>query len=98
MIEIRKFFDKTEAEIITDFLEKNGIPCFLSSDDSGGTRPHLGLQTGYRLLVNENFVEEAERIISMTKNSKKIEPWTCQCGQVIQGQFSSCWNCGKDRT
>lgn len=26
------------------------------------------------------------------------KPWSCAgCGETIEGQFSECWNCGRDR-
>jgi hypothetical protein len=24
--------------------------------------------------------------------------WKCQCGEILEGQFSACWHCGAERT
>ena len=63
MIEVKRVFNKIEADILADFLNENGIPCLLSGDDAGGMRLHLGMQTGYRILVEDKFVDEAKSII-----------------------------------
>jgi hypothetical protein len=26
------------------------------------------------------------------------EPWTCECGETLGGQFTQCWSCGNYRT
>lgn len=25
------------------------------------------------------------------------DSWRCSCGETIEGQFSHCWNCGRER-
>ena len=26
------------------------------------------------------------------------QPWKCECGEMLGGQFTQCWNCGAYRT
>jgi rubrerythrin len=53
--------------------------------------------------VNEQDVDRAMQIISEMKEGgpATIEPqsnWTCpKCGEVLEGQFSNCWNCSTER-
>ena len=63
MIAIRVVHDPIEAEIIVGLLKDQGIEAFVSGDDAGGMRPHLGMQTGYRIMVTESQAEEAAGIL-----------------------------------
>lgn len=45
---------------------------------------------------NESDYRTAERLIetALAQNTGG-EPWKCQCGEIIEGQFDTCWSCGK---
>lgn len=53
-----------EAQIIAGMLESNGIKAVVSSDDAGGTEPQLQLTAGVRVLVDQDDVPDAERLIA----------------------------------
>jgi hypothetical protein len=63
-----------EAEIVRELLLSNGIEAFVVSDDCGAVDPALSFARGVQLLVAENDVEQAERIIAeATANKSKSE-------------------------
>jgi len=101
------FNSEIEAEVSRSRLEASGIEAFVSKDDAGGMRPHLQLSQGVRLLVSEADVEVAREILQAdahedsNKESSfaKTETWQCNgCGEIIETQFTECWQCGTSRS
>ncbi len=98
------FNSEFEAELARERLEVSGIEAYISKDDAGGARPDLQLARGVRLLVFENDVATAKKLLQ-TQGSD-TEPaftegkdWTCSgCGEEIEGQFTECWQCGTSRS
>jgi len=46
--------------------------------------------------------EDYERALSLVeqelhKPPTNAEAWHCRCGETIEGQFSHCWHCGRER-
>lgn len=51
-------------------------------------------------VLNDADRQPAERVIAEFRRALPKRPaWNCmQCGERSEGQFSSCWRCGTDRT
>jgi hypothetical protein len=62
-IVLKVFTNEFEAELAKGILEEEEIKAYISSDDSGGMRPHLQLTLGIRLLVLESDFERAKEIL-----------------------------------
>ena len=87
---------------LKNVLETFGIECvtkntYLSS--AAGELPPIECWPELWVVENERQAE-AEIILKKTlaplKSVKK--PWRCgRCGEEIEGQFTECWNCGRDR-
>jgi hypothetical protein len=42
--------------------------------------------------------ESARAILAEAKQADYHSPWRCVgCGEMIEGQFTACWNCGEVR-
>jgi hypothetical protein len=39
----------------------------------------------------------AELLIAESRDAVRDAPWRCICGEMIEGQFFSCWKCGANR-
>ena len=40
----------------------------------------------------------AEQIINDALSvATQQDSWRCACGELIEGQFDTCWSCGKDK-
>ena len=63
IIVVKTFMSEFEAEIAKGMLEEEGIECYVSSDDTGGMRPHLQLTLGVRLIVMEKDLQRALEIL-----------------------------------
>ncbi len=46
--------------------------------------------------------EDHDRALALVEAELRREPasesWNCRCGETIEGQFSHCWNCGRERS
>jgi hypothetical protein len=52
-------------------------------------------------VVDDEKVVRARSILRKTLAPLQSvkRPWACAgCGETIEGQFSECWNCGRDRS
>ncbi|GAM73559.1 hypothetical protein JCM19241_3014 [Vibrio ishigakensis] len=87
-----------EAHFISELLLAEKIPVEVRSvglfglqgelpmDDS--TQPHVWL-------LDPAYKEKAEAIIKAYMEADEQADWTCsECGEVNEGQFALCWNCG----
>ena len=63
LVAVRTFMNHIEADLAQSALEAAGIESAISADDAGGTRPHLWVGAGVRLLVRQADVERAVEIL-----------------------------------
>jgi len=64
LVEFREYKVRTEAEMVVDILRHNGIESMLQSDDLAGLNPSLGFVNGYQIMVKEDQLEEAKKLIN----------------------------------
>jgi hypothetical protein len=83
--------------IYQNILEGHGIRCWLKNQFlSAGVGDLPPIECWPQLCVDNADYEEAKRIVEEAMSHKVMTPWTCDsCGEVIEGQFSECWKCGK---
>lgn len=58
-----KTTDSIEAELVKGYLEELDIPCYLKSDNGGGTLPHLTALIGIQVMVRQEDLEQAKLAI-----------------------------------
>jgi hypothetical protein len=91
-----------EIAHLRNLLEADGIACQIRNDRLPGVVgeipfvecwPELWLHRSGDALRARALIE-----LALTP-SPAAEPWTCPgCGERIEGQFASCWNCGANDT
>ena len=59
-----EFSSRLEAEVARASLAGEGVDSVLSADDLGGLHPQLGLTSGVRLMVREDDLPLARRILA----------------------------------
>ena len=105
-VELGTYYNHLEAEVDRGLLAENGIKARISKDDCGGMMPNLQNSEGVRLHVKRSDLDKAQLIVAHDKSSStnletddgKAETWTCSsCGEVLEPQFTDCWNCGTSR-
>lgn len=87
---------------LKSLLDADGIECFLKNQYLTGGRGDLPLNECWPELwvTHDESYEHAMKIISAATSSPdkmNASDWRCNCGEMIEGQFSSCWNCGNDK-
>lgn len=87
---------------LKNVLDTFGIRCVARSDliSAAGELPPVECWPELWVLDDDKF-GRARSILRKTlaplQSVKK--PWHCAgCGETIEGQFSECWNCGRDRS
>lgn len=97
-----------DVHLLKDMLADEGIPSTIMGTLLQSARGELPMtaDTLPSLWVGEHDAERALQVTAEFDRIRKQGPglvaqakaWTCpQCGEKIEGQFSSCWNCGAER-
>jgi hypothetical protein len=97
--------DPVEAEFVKGLLESEeieaviqGLPLQMALGDIPISPESLP-----SVWVNEPDVARARQIVDEMQRggpaaSVAGETWTCpRCGEVMEGQFTTCWKCGTER-
>lgn len=63
------FSSRAEAEMAQGFLTNMEIPSHVSADDEGGLHPALGAQAGAKLLVPDEFEQQALEILEKSNSN-----------------------------
>lgn len=94
----------TEAHLVAGLLQSQGIPSHVQGELLFATRGEVPLTPSTLPSVwvdDDEQVEEALAIIrSRPADTAAIldRPWRCgQCGEMVEPQFTACWNCQAER-
>jgi hypothetical protein len=83
---------------VRNMLAAEGILAEIRNDRLGSVIGEIPfLETWPQLWVAVLDFERAQELIEQALHGPGLEepPWTCRsCGEVIEGQFMECWNCG----
>ena len=69
LVAVRTFSNHIEADLAKGALDAAGIESAISADDAGGTRPHLWVGAGVRLLVRLEDAERAAEVLETPATS-----------------------------
>lgn len=92
-----------EAYLVKGLLEANGIKAIVQGEELFGIRGGIPVTpaTSPSIWVAEQDVAEATQLIEeffRAEVNQQEASWHCpNCGEMIEGQFTTCWNCGTDR-
>jgi len=82
-------------------LENNGIECINKNQYLSGGKGELPLNECWPeiwVIHNEDYDHAMEIVNAVINNGpSSCSWWQCACGEKIEGQFSTCWQCGTDR-
>ncbi|HVQ37086.1 MAG TPA: DUF2007 domain-containing protein [Pyrinomonadaceae bacterium] len=95
--------DGANIEMLKALLEEADIRCMIRNEylsSAMGEVPFLEASPELWILKDEDYLRARSTLD--TWRATRIEagaPWACaQCGENIEGQFTSCWQCGNERT
>ena len=88
------------VSIFQNILEAYGIRCWMKNQYlTAGVGEIPPIECWPQLCVDDDDYEESKRIVDEALAEKDLPVWKCaSCGEVIEGQFTDCWNCGKSRS
>ena len=87
---------------LKNILETGGIGCVVKNSylaSAMGEIPPIECWPELWVLEDERY-QEAQAVLKQTLAPVMgvKGPWKCKnCGEMIEGQFSECWNCGARR-
>lgn len=97
-IVVQTFINEVEAQEARAQLEARGLEALIESDNCGGMRPHFDYSVGVKVLVREQQLEQAQELLRAAFVPVPEGTWVCAgCGESVENQFGTCWQCGRDR-
>jgi putative signal transducing protein len=94
--------DGANIEMLKGLLEEAQIRCMIRNEylsSAMGEVPFLESSPELWILNDEDYLRASALL--QTWRTTRIEvhgPWACtHCGENIEGQFTSCWQCGEER-
>jgi hypothetical protein len=94
--------DGAHIEMLKGLLEDVEIRCMIRNEylsSAMGEIPFLETSPELWILNDQDFLR-AKEILETWKNTRieAREAWSCgHCGETIEGQFTSCWQCGEEQ-
>ena len=89
-----------DNEMLKGILEKADIPCLIRNEHLSMAAGEVPFIPPELWILNDEDYPRAKEIVDAWRTAK-IEnhgPWVCpHCSETIEGQFTSCWKCGRER-
>jgi hypothetical protein len=94
--------DSAHIEMLKGLLDDVQITCMIRNEylsSAMGEVPFLDSSPELWILNDEDYSRAREILETWrTTRSETKEAWACaHCGESIEGQFTSCWECGRER-
>lgn len=96
--------DAMEAHFLRGLLENEGIAGVVQGELLATARGDLPMtqETLPSVWVRDEDLEQAQSIAATLQTPQAYDSaqpsWNCPaCGEVVEGQFTDCWNCGAPR-
>jgi hypothetical protein len=85
-----------DVDVLKGMLMQEGIACEVTNYNA----PIPGAEFYPKLWVEESDFPKASAVLATFRStpSRQSGPWKCPaCGEQMEGQFTSCWKCGRIR-
>ncbi len=94
--------DGANIEMLKGLLEDAEIRCMIRNEylsSAMGEVPFLEASPELWILKEEDYFRARSMLETWRHTRIEVhEPWSCEdCGESIEGQFTSCWQCGKEK-
>lgn len=92
-----------DVESRKELLDQAGIPCLIKNQRSSGLGGEVPFAEVFPELwvLNDEDEAKAQEIFLDWETAKPLKntEWTCSnCGETLEGKFTSCWKCGQERS
>lgn len=89
------------AGYLQGLLENENIACLIKNQNlSGGIGELPPVECWPEIwIIDDDDYPRAIQIINEYNSPANSEPvdWQCKCGETIEGQFNTCWQCGAEK-
>ncbi|MDT8443589.1 MAG: DUF2007 domain-containing protein [Desulfuromonadales bacterium] len=93
--------DRAEAGLLKELLEREGVVCLIRNEQlfaALGEIPFLECSPELWVVDDEVWPRARQLLDQWLKSEEPSASWTCPvCGEILEGQFGACWQCGKAR-
>lgn len=92
--------DPIEAGFLRGLLESAGIEVQVRSMELWTAAVEIYYSEGARpsIWVRKRDLERARQVLERREEAGESAAWTCpDCGERLEGQFTTCWQCGHVR-
>jgi hypothetical protein len=100
MIKVFEDFNFSRVGQLQSLLESHGIRTFLKNEFGSsvvGELPFVEVIPQLFVLEQKDVEKAKELLAHESQEAQPAAEWTCSaCGAEVDGNFSRCWNCGKD--
>jgi hypothetical protein len=90
------------ANLLKERLATEGIICLVRNDELSTALGEIPFVECYPELwvVDAEVYPRARLLLDnwLAERGEKAADWQCACGEVLEGQFESCWQCGRAKT
>ena len=95
----RNAAEVAEMQLLKGCLEESELPCIVRNENlaiARGEIPFSECDPELWLLDDRDLPKAAEIVANWRQPRRTTaESWICpSCGEALEGQFTSCWQCG----
>ena len=89
------------ANLLRERLASEGIVCLVRNDELSTALGEIPFVECYPELwvVDDEVYPRAHLLLGkwLAEQGEPLAAWLCACGEVLEGQFETCWQCGRQR-
>src|SRR5512139_1492223 len=89
------------ANLLRERLAAEGLVCLLRNDELSTALGEIPFIECYPELwiVDDEAYPRARLLLDkwLAETGEGQTDWQCICGEVLEGQFETCWKCGQER-
>jgi hypothetical protein len=102
VLDMKKIYTSPDRMMVFHFkniLESYHIDCIVKNEYLAGAAGELPPNECWpELWIDDDKYDQAVSILEQTETFQTLPTWTCtHCGEVLEGQFTACWQCGESR-
>ncbi len=100
MKRVYEALNPTDAYLLREILDTRGIEAVVKGDLLWAARGDVPENPSVWVVKDEDY-EGAKQVVReyLSKDVAGKKEWKCKkCGEIIEGQFSECWQCGTERS
>lgn len=94
--------EQAQAGLLKELLENEGIACLIKNQQlfaALGEIPFLECAPELWVVDDDVWPRAKSLFDGWMKDETIKAPWVCSgCSETLEGQFESCWKCGKEKS